>query len=196
MASIRQHGLRAVRAGYVPAFGAATGIAPAPLGARTVLPAFSARSFSSRPVARPSSSVPLGSSHRPRLALPPSSFAAQRAPSRSITVDAAGEAVSEAAAHAFPPVQFIADLLLNTPTPSYGLSIIVLTLALRFGITVPLAMWQRKRMRRERELVVPEMKKINDRLAVELVRDARREGLTYEDYRKKLKAEVGATRYL
>ncbi|KAL1406185.1 peroxin [Vanrija albida] len=183
MASIR-HGLRAAAAvRALPAHGSA-GIGPR-------LPPFSARAFSSHM----SSSRPL---HRPRLPA-----RATPAATRALSTDVAGEVAkvseaaagelataSEAAAAAWPPVEFLSDLILNTPTPSYGLSIIALTLALRFGITLPFTLWQRARVRKNREIIVPAMKKINDRLAVALVPEARRQGWSYEQYKKELKKRL------
>ncbi|TXT08673.1 hypothetical protein VHUM_02801 [Vanrija humicola] len=150
------------------------------------LPPFSARAFSARALATP---TPLGAAARPRLPLPSRACTPVPVSARAFSFDAAaGElATASEAAAAFPPVQFLSDLLLAVPTPSYGLSIIVLTLLLRFGVTTPMTLWQRKRNRRNLDIIVPQMKEINDRLAVQLVGDARREGLSYDDYRKRLK---------
>lgn len=89
------------------------------------------------------------------------------------------------------PVPFLGDLLVSTPTPSYALSIVVLTIAIRSTVTVPFTIWQRKRMRRMRELINPEMKAANELLAVKVAKESRAKGLDYEQYRKELKIQVG-----
>ncbi|KLT42049.1 hypothetical protein CC85DRAFT_285814 [Cutaneotrichosporon oleaginosum] len=83
-------------------------------------------------------------------------------------------------------------LLAASPVPLWA-SIVGLALTVRLGITFPLQLWQRRRVWRARKFVVPEMKRINDELAVQMAVQSKREGLTYEKYRERLKAEL-ATR--
>ena len=45
-------------------------------------------------------------------------------------------------------------------------------------------------MQRMREIVRPEMQRINDRLAVEVARESKRKGLGYDEYKKELKKQV------
>lgn len=80
-------------------------------------------------------------------------------------------------------------LLAASPLPLWG-SIVVLALTVRGCITFPLQLWQRRRVWRTRRYVIPEMKRVNDELAVTIARQARRDGLGYKEYLKLLKDEV------
>ncbi|KAK4684077.1 hypothetical protein P7C73_g6125, partial [Tremellales sp. Uapishka_1] len=92
------------------------------------------------------------------------------------------------------PITSLSELFLSLPYPyitSYGLTIILSTLLFRSAITLPATLWQRARMKRLRENVMPEMKKLNDRLAVVVARESRSQGRSFEEYKAELKAQVG-----
>jgi hypothetical protein len=84
----------------------------------------------------------------------------------------------------------LADILIAHPIVSYGTTIVLLTLTLRTAITLPMALWSRARLKRIRTIVQPEMKLLNEKLAVEVMKDCRKRGLGYEDYRAELKKQV------
>ena len=79
--------------------------------------------------------------------------------------------------------------LLDSPF-SAGATIILLTILVRGGITFPVSIWQRRRAWRTREKVQPEMKRLNEELARTLARDMRREGKSWDEYKRELKSQV------
>lgn len=83
----------------------------------------------------------------------------------------------------------LANLLLSSPLPAWA-TIIALTLSVRTGITLPVSLWQRRRMLREATEVRPRMKQINEQLAVSVMKDCRSKGISYEGYKKELKTKV------
>lgn len=83
----------------------------------------------------------------------------------------------------------LANLLLSSPLPAWA-TIIALTLCVRTGITLPVSLWQRRRMMREATEVRPRMKQINEQLAVSVMKDCRARGVDYEGYKKELKTKV------
>ena len=83
-----------------------------------------------------------------------------------------------------------AELLVSYPVISYGTTIVLLTLGFRAGITLPMAIWSRNRMKRIKQIVKPEMRRLNDKLAVEVAKESRQKGLSYDEYRKALKLRV------
>lgn len=70
--------------------------------------------------------------------------------------------------------------------PSYATSIVLLTLALRCSITLPLTVWQRKRVKRVQEEVIPRVKSYMEEAKYELRAQFRRAGKDYTDYTKEL----------
>lgn len=83
----------------------------------------------------------------------------------------------------------LANALLSSPLPAWA-TIIALTLCVRTGITLPVSLWQRRRMMREATEVRPRMKQINEQLAVSVMKDCRARGVDYEGYKKELKSKV------
>lgn len=86
----------------------------------------------------------------------------------------------------------LANALLSSPLPAWA-TIIALTLCVRTGITLPVSLWQRRRMLREASEVRPRMKEINEKLAVSVMKDCRARGVDYEGYKKELKSKVCRT---
>lgn len=84
----------------------------------------------------------------------------------------------------------LSELLLTHPFPTYTSTIILLTVAVRTAFTLPVTIWARGRMQRMRELVRPEMERVNARLAVEVAKESRRKGVGYDEYKKELKRQV------
>ncbi len=78
-----------------------------------------------------------------------------------------------------------------TSLPSYGLTIIALTLFVRTCTTLPATVWARRRAIRFREEVKPEMREANERLAVEVMKECRKAGVGYEGYKNELRKRVG-----
>lgn len=89
-------------------------------------------------------------------------------------------------------VDTVHSLLLSVPLPA-GYTIILLTLLVRTGVTLPVTLWQRARARRTREIIVPEMKRLNDELAGPVARECRKAGMGYEEYKRELKRQVSTT---
>lgn len=87
----------------------------------------------------------------------------------------------------------LANALLSSPLPAWA-TIIALTLCVRAGITLPVSLWQRRRMMREATEVRPRMKQINEQLAVSVMKDCRARGVDYEGYKKELKSRVSSVR--
>ncbi|ORY83517.1 hypothetical protein BCR35DRAFT_331167 [Leucosporidium creatinivorum] len=95
-------------------------------------------------------------------------------------------------------------ILLSLP-PSLGLSYVafipLVTLLIRGGSTLPLTLWQRKRTRRYQEKVLPEIRKRQEILALEVRDSCRRAGKSFEEYKKeyakraKKEASIIARRY-
>jgi len=83
----------------------------------------------------------------------------------------------------------LANLLLSSPLPAWA-TIIGLTICVRTTVTLPVTLWQRRRMMTEAREVRPRMKEINERLAVAMARECREKGLGYDEYKKQLKAKV------
>jgi membrane protein insertase Oxa1/YidC/SpoIIIJ len=93
-----------------------------------------------------------------------------------------------------PSLTSLSELLLTHPFPTYTGTIVLLTLGVRTVFTLPATIWARRRMQRMREIVRPEMQRINERLAVEVARDSKRKGLGYDEYKKELKRQVSTIR--
>ena len=84
----------------------------------------------------------------------------------------------------------LSRLLLDHSIHSFGLTIILVTLLLRTTISLPAVFWQRNRLKKSREMVEPEMRRLNKDLAPRLAVECRRRGMTYEAYYEELKAQV------
>ncbi|WWD18052.1 hypothetical protein CI109_102499 [Kwoniella shandongensis] len=91
-----------------------------------------------------------------------------------------------------PIVNPLSDLLLHQlPHPlGYGTTIILLTLLVRTTITLPISIWQRKRALRAQRLVQPELKAINERLAISLRDEFRKRGASYNQYLTELRRQL------
>lgn len=84
----------------------------------------------------------------------------------------------------------LADLLLSSPIPSYGLTIVLLTIILRSATTFPVALWQRKRMARMKSIVQPLAEEYNVAIRKELAPESRRAGLTFMQFDAKAREKV------
>lgn len=73
---------------------------------------------------------------------------------------------------------------------SYAVTIVLLTLLLRCSITVPVTIWQRKRVKRVQDLVVPAAKQWLASAKYSLRAEYRRAGKSYEEYVAALNAKV------
>ncbi|KAG8720308.1 hypothetical protein FRC08_000604 [Ceratobasidium sp. 394] len=76
---------------------------------------------------------------------------------------------------------------LATSLPPYSSTIIAITLALRTGITLPMALWSRARAYRREHIVGPELKAWREKTKEAVGKAFAREGKPYEEYR----AEMG-----
>ncbi|WVQ71029.1 hypothetical protein IAR50_000554 [Cryptococcus sp. DSM 104548] len=92
--------------------------------------------------------------------------------------------LSEPATTIFDPyIHPLADAFLAMPHPlGYGTSIIAITLLLRTGLTLPLALWQRRRAKKIQDVVIPELKLYNESMAKQLAKEYRSQNLSYSDY--------------
>lgn len=86
--------------------------------------------------------------------------------------------------------QYLAELLLASPIPSYGLTIVVLTLIFRTVFTLPITTWQNRRMRRLMLEQAPDMKPVADRIAKEIGPTAARNGWTNEMFQHEIALRV------
>ena len=75
---------------------------------------------------------------------------------------------------------------------SYATSIVLVTLILRSSITLPLTFWQRRRVRRIGEKVVPELKSWMSRAKYTLRAEYRKKNMPYDAYVKELNRRVSA----
>lgn len=77
-----------------------------------------------------------------------------------------------------------------TGLPSYGFTIVLLTLLVRAGTTLPATIWARRRAIRFRTEVKPRMRGANERMAVEVMKECRKAGVGYEGYKNELRKRV------
>lgn len=73
---------------------------------------------------------------------------------------------------------------------SFTTILVFFTLFLRLSITVPITVWQRKRVRKVTELVIPEVKAWGEKAKYTLRTEFRRAGKDYEEYTKGLTKQV------
>lgn len=88
------------------------------------------------------------------------------------------------------PSEAVTELLVNAPTPSYLVSVFAIAVVLRSCLTVPVQLWQRKRIERLNEVVNPEIKSLNDKIALQVLVHAKREGWSHEQYVAEVKKKV------
>lgn len=83
-----------------------------------------------------------------------------------------------------------AKLILASPLPSYGLTIILLAFSIRLGLTSVTATFQKRRMDRLVTIVAPELRRYNDKMKFEIAKTTEKSRSGYEDYTTKLKEAV------
>ncbi|KAG7562393.1 hypothetical protein FFLO_02173 [Filobasidium floriforme] len=88
----------------------------------------------------------------------------------------------------------LSTMFLSHPLPTYTGSIIVLTLLTRTLITLPITIWSRAHMVRLRKIVAPILKRKNTNLALSLVPECRKLGLTHKEYVQVLQGEIKKAR--
>lgn len=76
------------------------------------------------------------------------------------------------------------------PTSTYASTIILLVLAIRSGVTLPVNLWQRSRSHRLQHEVAPQMESWALKAREELRVKCRRENKSYEEYVDAFKAAV------
>lgn len=91
---------------------------------------------------------------------------------------------------AIPSLTSLSEILLAHPLPTYTATIVLLTVLVRSVFTLPATLWSRHRMKKMREIVRPEMQRVNERLAVQVMQECRKKGLGYDEYKKELKRQV------
>jgi len=90
-----------------------------------------------------------------------------------------------------PLIEQLPELLHLPPsTHSYAISIVILTVILRTAITLPVTLWQRKRIRRMTELVVPKWNSLKVKLPELVAKRCRKQRKSYEEYEVELQKEV------
>ncbi|KAK6905590.1 hypothetical protein I203_106420 [Kwoniella mangroviensis CBS 8507] len=90
-----------------------------------------------------------------------------------------------------PVIDPLSSLLLEINHPfGYGISIICITLLVRTIFTLPVSLWQRKRALKTKQIVEPELKIINERLAKSIARDYRKAGKGYKEYLLEVRRQV------
>lgn len=88
----------------------------------------------------------------------------------------------------------LSTLFLTHPLPTYTSSIIILTLLTRTLVTLPVTIWSRAHLARLRTIVGPILKRKNESLALRLVPECRKLGLSHKEYVEVLKGEIKKTR--
>jgi hypothetical protein len=76
----------------------------------------------------------------------------------------------------YPPFTTIGEMILSSPLPSYGLTIVLSTILLRGLITLPVTIWQRRRQERLATIVGPLVQKKSNEIAKELLAEHVKEG--------------------
>ena len=84
------------------------------------------------------------------------------------------------------PINVVSEGILNTPLPSYGLTIILLAFAVRTLGTLPLSIMQRRQTERRLTLVIPQTEQYNAQIAPKVAIQFRKQGEGYQEY----KAEI------
>lgn len=79
--------------------------------------------------------------------------------------------------------------LTATPYP-YAISIIILTLVFRGTVALPVTVWQRARMQRMAQEVVPRWEVAKKTLPREIMIRCKRKGKSFNEYKQELAAEV------
>ncbi|WWC86132.1 uncharacterized protein L201_001003 [Kwoniella dendrophila CBS 6074] len=100
---------------------------------------------------------------------------------------------------ALTPVSTIFDFIVNPLSQTlidiqhpfgYGISIIILTLLVRTTFTLPISIWQRKRILKQKILVEPELKLKNEFIAKNVAKDFRKMGKSYDEYLLEVRKQV------
>ncbi|KAJ9107359.1 hypothetical protein QFC21_000809 [Naganishia friedmannii] len=91
---------------------------------------------------------------------------------------------------AVPSLTSLSEILLAHPFPTYTATIVLLTVLVRSVFTLPATLWSRRRMKKMREIVRPEMQRVNERLAVQVMQECRKKGFGYDEYKKELKRQL------
>jgi len=99
--------------------------------------------------------------------------------------------VSNTEASSNPIISTLSDLLLASPLPSYGLTIILATFFLRAALTLPVTLWQRRRAAFAVREMAPGLKAYNAKVAQELVPISRKKGFTAAQYEAEVVKKVG-----
>lgn len=89
--------------------------------------------------------------------------------------------------------QPLSSILLSSP-PSIGLSyamfLPLFTLGLRGALTLPLMLWQRGRTRKFADVVMPEIRKAQEKARFDVRAECRRAGKSFEQYQEAFKIRV------
>lgn len=109
--------------------------------------------------------------------------------------DDAVEAINTTSALGSGLLRTSSDAFLELPQilggTSYAATIVLVTLLLRSSITLPMIAWQRRRVRRVQELVVPAAKQWMSTAKYALRAEFRKSNKSYEEYVATLNARVG-----
>lgn len=89
------------------------------------------------------------------------------------------------------PMNLVSEALINIPTPSYLVSIFALAFLARSAVTVPVQLWQRRRLRRLITVVNPEFRRQKSVIALETFREAKMQDLSHADYIAAVQKRVG-----
>ena len=89
-----------------------------------------------------------------------------------------------------PIISTLSDILLASPLPSYGITIVLATFFLRSALTLPVTLWQRRRATTAMKQIAPELKAYNSLVAQELVPIARKKGFSAAQYQAEVVKKV------
>ena len=93
-------------------------------------------------------------------------------------------------------IQPLAEVLLASPLPSFGLTIMIATFLLRAGITLPVTIWQRKRMMLDKNIVETMVTAYVRQIAGPIARRTRAEGHGDKEFKQEMKKRVRSAAHL
>ncbi|WVW82179.1 hypothetical protein I302_104185 [Kwoniella bestiolae CBS 10118] len=109
----------------------------------------------------------------------------------SHTVSATDDTLTPVSTIFDPIIDPLSNFLLEINHPlGYGVSIICITLLVRTVFTLPVSLWQRKRALKTKQIVEPELKIVNERLAKFIAREYRQQGKGYKEYLLEVRRQV------
>lgn len=89
------------------------------------------------------------------------------------------------------PMNVVSEALINIPTPSYLVSIFALAFLARSVVTLPVQLWQRRRLQRLLTVVTPELRRQKPIIALQTFKEAKMQNLSHAEYVAAVQKKVG-----